>query len=474
MIKVARLTKRWILKSFIIIVAVLVAIEALVIALTHSSFYNQAQQQVKTRASVIQNTLDSYAADADVDFYERTRELIENFSDKNRMELVAIGRNKKPIMTSSGFAMQMGLGNEDLSSALNSDGRIGESLQKYSNGENIYCVTVASPSQSGDILALRLMASLEPADRQIRNMAMMYILIGVIIAIFILIVNIVFLHSIMRPVAEVEKTARRIAAGDFDVRIDTKYKDELGDLCDIVNYMADELSQSENMKNEFISSVSHELRTPLTAIRGWGETLADDTGCDKKTRQKGMNVIINETERLSSIVEDLLDFSKMQSGRFTIKKEKMDILAELEEAILAFSERAKREGISLNYNEPEMLSPIIGDKNRIRQVFVNILDNAIKYSDQGGQVSVTALEEYGMIYVTVEDRGCGISPEDLPKIKKKFYKGNLTRRGSGIGLAVVDEIVTMLGGTFEIKSQLGFGTTVTLTFPIMQETGKEA
>ncbi len=473
MIKVARLTKRWILKSFIIIIVVLVAIEALVIALTHSDYYNQAQQQVKTRASVIQNTLDAYAADADLDFYERTRELIENFSDKNRMELVAIDRNKKPIMSSSGFAPQTMLGNEDLSFALNSDLRIGESLQKHPNGENIYCITVVSPSQSSDILALRLMASLEPADRQIRNISMMYILVGVIIAVFILIVNIVFLHSIMRPVAEVEKTARRIAAGDFDVRIESKYRDELGDLCDIVNYMADELSQSENMKNEFISSVSHELRTPLTAIRGWGETLLDDVGSDKKTRQKGLNVIINETSRLSSIVEDLLDFSKMQSGRFTIKKEKMDILAELEEAIITFSERAKREGITLSYNEPEMLSPIIGDKNRIRQVFVNILDNAIKYSEQGGEVNVVAVEEYGMIYITVEDRGCGISPEDLPKIKKKFYKANLTRRGSGIGLAVVDEIVTLLGGTFEIKSQLGFGTTVTLTFPIAQETGKE-
>lgn len=474
MIKVARITKRWILKSFIIIVAVLVAIEALVIALTHNSYYNQAQQQVKTRATVIQNTMAAYASDADSDFYERTREMIENFSEKNLMELVAIDRNKRPIMSSSGFAPQTGLGTDDIALALNSDSGIGDSIQEHINGENIYCVTVISPSQSGDILALRLLASLQPADIQIRNMAMMYILVGIIIAVFILIVNLVFLHSIMRPIAEVEKTARRIAAGDFDVRITTKYKDELGDLCDIVNYMADELSQSENMKNEFISSVSHELRTPLTAIRGWGETLADDIGGDKETRKKGMNVIISETERLSSIVEDLLDFSKMQSGRFTIKKEKMDILAELEEAILAFSERAKREGIELHYNEPEMLSPIVGDRNRIRQVFVNILDNAIKYSEQGGSVSVNAREEYGMIYVTVEDRGCGISPEDLPKIKKKFYKGNLTRRGSGIGLAVVDEIVTMLGGTFDIESQLGFGTTVTLTFPIMQESDKEA
>ncbi len=468
MIKVARLTKRWILKSFIIIVAVLVAIEALVIALTHSSLYSQAQQQVKASASVILNSLDSYAQNADADFYERTRELIESFSEKNKMELVALDRNKRPIMSSSGFAVREDFGSEDINSALNSDSRIGESLQRLKGG-NIYCVTVASPSQSGDILALRLIASLEPADRQIRNMAMIYLLIGVIIAVFILIVNIVFLHSIMRPVAEVEKTARKIAAGDFDARIQTKYKDELGDLCDIVNYMADELSQSENMKNEFISSVSHELRTPLTAIKGWGETLCDDELCDKKTRQKGLSVIINETERLSSIVEDLLDFSKIQSGRFSIKNEKMDILAELEEAILAFSQRAQREGIEISYNEPQNLSPIMGDRNRIKQVFANILDNAIKYSGKGGKILVNAYEEYGMIYVTVEDFGCGISPEDLPKIKKKFYKANHSRRGSGIGLAVVDEIVSNLGGSFEIKSQLGFGTTVTLAFPTVRE-----
>ena len=151
----------------------------------------------------------------------------------------------------------------------------------------------------------------------------------------------------------------------------------------------------------------------------------------------------------------------------------MDILAELEEALLVFSEKAKREGITLTYNEPKMLSAISGDRNRVRQVFVNILDNAIKYSEAGGSIFVNASEEYGIIYVSVRDEGCGISPEDLPKIKKKFFKANLTKRGSGIGLAVVDEIVTMLGGTFEIKSQLGVGTEVIVSFPVMQQ-DKEA
>ena len=472
MVKIQRLTKRWLLRSFIIIIAALVCIEALVILLTRNSIYSSAQQTVKTRATVILNTLESYSLDADSDFYERTRDMIENFSVKNQMELIAIDRAKRPIMSSSGFAPQTMGKMSDLQEAIKSDSKMGESFEEI-DGETVYCISISSPSQSGDILALRLMASLSPAKAYLLRLSFMYSLIAMAVLLLCLFSNLVFLQSITKPVAEVEKTARKIAAGDFDVRIQTKYKDEMGDLCDIVNYMVDELSQSENMKNEFISSVSHELRTPLTAIKGWSETLADDMGNDKATRKKGLNVIISETERLSSIVEDLLDFSKIQSGRFTIKKEKMDILAELEEALLVFSDRAKREGIEVEYNEPEMLSPILGDKNRIRQVFVNILDNAIKYSQEGTTIRVNASEEYGMIYITVTDEGCGISPEDLPKIKKKFYKANLTKRGSGIGLAVVDEIVSMLGGSFEIESSLGVGTTVTLSFPVYIEAPKE-
>ncbi len=473
MIKLERVTKRWILRSFIIIAIALIIIEALVIFLTRDSFYSSAKQTVKTRAAVLQTTLSSYALDPEADFSERIRELIENFSDKGKMELVAVDRNKNSVMSSSGFAPQKIGEMQDLRLALKSSTLMGESMQKSENGENVYCVTILSPSQTGDIMALRLLASFAPADRQILELSIVYILIGLAILAFILIYNLVFIHSIMKPVADVEKTAQKIAAGDFGARIEHNYKDEMGDLCDIVNYMANELSQSENMKNEFISSVSHELRTPLTAIKGWSETLSDDESGDKDLRRRGLSVIRGETERLSSIVEDLLDFSKIQNGRFTIKKEKMDILAELEEAILVFSQRAEREGIELKYNEPEMLSAIIGDKNRIRQVFVNVLDNAIKYSEKGSTVSVIAKEEYGVIYISVQDEGCGISPEDLPKIKKKFFKGNLTRRGSGIGLAVVDEIVSMLGGSFEIASQLGVGTTVTLSFPIAHE-NKEA
>lgn len=182
--------------------------------------------------------------------------------------------------------------------------------------------------------------------------------------------------------------------------------------------------------------------------------------------EKGMKVIVGETERLSQMVEELLDFSRIQNGKFSLYKTKLDILAEVGEAVLMFTQRASREGVELVYNEPETLPPVYGDKNRLRQVFVNIIDNALKYTDEGGTITVTAVQPSPeSIVVSVSDTGAGISSEDLPKVKSKFYKGKSSRRGSGIGLAVADEIISMHGGCLELSSTKDVGTTVTISLP---------
>jgi signal transduction histidine kinase len=190
---------------------------------------------------------------------------------------------------------------------------------------------------------------------------------------------------------------------------------------------------------------------------------------DAETMQKGMHVIVNETERLSRMVEELLDFSRMQSGRLTLQPAPMDILAELGDAVLIYTEKAKREHIHLIYKEPEMLPFVYGDKNRIRQVFINVIDNALKYSNPNGIVTVSAEAIGNLIQVRISDNGVGISATDLPKVKTKFFKANHTRRGSGIGLAVADEIITMHKGRLEIHSELGAGTTVIIWLPAMPE-----
>jgi signal transduction histidine kinase len=254
--------------------------------------------------------------------------------------------------------------------------------------------------------------------------------------------------------------------GDFSVRIQSNTDDEIGELCSSINHMADELSSAEAMKNEFISSVSHELRTPLTAIKGWAETLMVDGGENPDTMKKGVGVIVNETERLQQMVEELLDFSRMQNGHFTLQNSNMDILAELGDAVLMYSDKARREQIEIIYDEPEMLPIVYGDKNRIRQVFINVIDNALKYSNSGDTVTIKADVKDGRVRVSVKDTGCGIKETDLAKVKTKFYKANHTRRGSGIGLAVADEIIAMHGGKLEIYSAgEGKGTKVTITLP---------
>ena len=284
------------------------------------------------------------------------------------------------------------------------------------------------------------------------------------VLLLLVVTGVYFIRSIIRPIKQISATTRKFAKGDFSVRIDSQSHDEIGDLCASINQMADELSNTENMKNEFISSVSHELRTPLTAIKGWAETMCMDT--DPDTIQRGVHVIVNETERLSEMVEELLDFSRMQSGRFSLQCATMDILAELGDAVLIYEEKARKENIRIIYQEPEMLPFVYGDKNRIRQVFINVIDNAIKYSNPGSTITVSAEEVGNMIQVTVTDNGVGISEADLPHVKTKFFKANHTRRGSGIGLAVADEIISMHGGRLDITSELNVGTNVTITLPV--------
>jgi signal transduction histidine kinase len=250
--------------------------------------------------------------------------------------------------------------------------------------------------------------------------------------------------------------------------LERKSRDEIGELCEIINYMAEELDAAEKMKNDFISSVTHELRTPLTAIQGWAETLLADGGQDRQVLERGMTVIISETTRLSDMVEELLDFSRMQSGRLKLVKAKMDVVAELSEAVMMYQEKARREQKDLLFEDDELLVLVYGDKNKLRQVFVNVIDNAIKYSDNGGKVTVTAAAGPDLVIITVADTGIGIRPGDLPKIKTKFFKANSTRRGSGIGLAVADEIIPRHGGGLLLDSRYGEGTTVTITLPVFK------
>ncbi len=446
----------------------------LIVVLTISvliSFYytNSAGQYVTAKLNTVSGLLSQYYTDNPATFASRVRLLIEDWDDKERTELMAVSATGTVTMTSSGFAPTREILAQDYTDAVAS-GSTGFFRGRLPDGEKIVAVSVVTPDTTGDFSVIRLVSSMTKVDRHIRSYIVIISLIGVAIVIFMLFSGMYFVKSIVLPVNKVGNTARRYAKGDFSARIPIETNDEIGELCMIINKMADNLAQSEAMKNEFISSVSHELRTPLTAIKGWAETIEampDDT----EMTAKGMRVINSETERLSQMVEDLLDFSRMQNGKFTLERGKVDILAELGDAVLIYTEKAKKEGIELVYSEPEDL-PIIdnADRNRLRQVFINVIDNAIKYSDRGGLVTVNAaVTPDDIIEIEVADNGCGIREEDLEKVKTKFFRANHIKRGSGIGLAVADEIMQMHGGSIDIKSVFGEGTKVLISIPAVNK-----
>ncbi|MBQ5896943.1 MAG: HAMP domain-containing histidine kinase [Oscillospiraceae bacterium] len=466
---VKKITKRWLLNSLGVILVILIALEIVIAFSIKDYYYGSVEKVVYSQSETVSGLLSKYYSEGTGDYEDYFRGIVTSFEKRNIMELMAMDEDGNVILTSSGFLPEKSSLTPDCFEAKDNIGKNAEYIGEI-NGENIMSVTVVPDGSTEEFFSFRLVTSMENVDRQILVAIIGTSLIGIAIIFFVVVSGSYFINSIVNPVGQISETAKKIAEGDFNAKIEKKTDDEIGELCETINYMADELGATERMKNDFISSVSHELRTPLTAIKGWAEMLEDsskDRSIDSKTLERGMGVIIGETERLSVMVEELLDFSRLQSGRMVLQPMKLDIIAELSEAVLTFEQRAIREKKALIYDENDDIIPVMGDKNRLRQVFVNIIDNALKYSDEGGSVTISAIRlENGFVDIVVKDTGIGIPADQLEKVKTKFFKGNATRRGSGIGLAVADEIIRMHGGEILLDSVEGEGTTVTIRLPI--------
>ena len=326
---------------------------------------------------------------------------------------------------------------------------------------------------NGELLgSYRWSTSMSEAYKTIYGVISIIILVCFVVLLFSCFSGLFFVKSIVRPIRDVSNIARTIAMGNFDARIEMTKNDEIGELRDTINYMASELSQAQNLKNDFISSVSHELRTPLTAIRGWGETAKMSLGTDEELVRRGLDVVLSESDRLSSLVEELLDFSRMETGRLTLTSQPINVTAILVESVDMYTELAKKQEIELVLTNPYNELIVMGDRDRLKQVFINIIDNAVKYTVGAGQVLVSADIEEACVRITVTDTGVGIPAQDLDRVKEKFYKANKTVRGSGIGLAVADEIIKQMNGLLFIESTENVGTSVTIVLPLYEEQNK--
>ncbi len=464
------ITKRWVLNTLCSIVAIIIFA---VVCLSYfiSTYYSSSVEQALSSRSVeLSNILSDFSSDSDQGFTATARDYVENFPDKEHMEIIVINSDGQVIVTSTGFTPENGEAMPDYDSALVSTSGYARWTGKLSSGEGVTAVTrIVKNTDGNTICAVRYVSSMSAVNRLVATAIVIFSTVGIIIIALVILSGTYFIRSIVRPVRVVSDTAKQIAQGDFNAQIDKMYDDEIGDLCDSINDMARELGAAERMKNDFISSVSHELRTPLTAIKGWAETMQSCGIPDQETFDKGMDIIVKESSRLTGIVEELLDFSRMQNDSMVLRPEKLDVLAELDEVLYMLRDRAITEEKHLLYDQPESMPPIKADKNKLKQVFFNIIDNALKYTPAEGVVGIQVLLSDPIIKVIVTDTGCGIAPDDLPRVKDKFFKANQSVRGSGIGLAIADEIVKKHGGTLDIESGIGVGTTVTIGLPVAAE-----
>ena len=469
-IKVRGVTRNWVLNVLLLLTAIILALVIIIIASVHSNYYDSVSSYINS----IAGSFDRLAVCDSSAYYDEARSLSTQFTLKNQVEVQILDTAGTVIVSTSGFLPPEDEKMPDYEKAV-ADGISGEWTGYTSGDEHVMASTyILTDYGNGSNGAVRCIVSLQKLDRHILFINLIIIAFAIILVFVAAFSGIFFVRSIIKPIGEISNVARKIALGDFKARLKIQEPNsEIGELCDTINYMASELESTDRMKNEFISSVSHELRTPLTAIRGWGETISD-ANVDRELAMKGVSVILNETTRLSGLVEELLDFSRIQTGKMSYKNEKIDILAEVGEAVYAYQQIAKKNDIILSYHEPESVSPVMGDPDRLEQVFINIIDNAIKYTSPGGAINVDVKEVEGCVQISVSDTGAGIPADKIDRIKEKFFKANNTVRGSGIGLAVADEIIKHHNGLLLIDSTEGVGTTVTVVLPTVKKAQSES
>ena len=469
-IKVRGVTRNWVLNVLLLLTAIILALVIITVATVHNNYYESVSSYIHS----ISGSFDRLAVCDSSAYYDEARSLSTQFTLKNQVEVQILDTAGTVIVSTSGFLPPEDEKMPDYEKAV-ADGISGEWTGYTSGDEHVMASTyILTDYGNGSNGAVRCIVSLQKLDRHILFINLIIISFAIILVLVAAFSGIFFVRSIIKPIGEISNVARKIALGDFKARLKIQESNsEIGELCDTINYMASELESTDRMKNEFISSVSHELRTPLTAIRGWGETISD-ANVDRELAMKGVSVILNETTRLSGLVEELLDFSRIQTGKMSYKNEKIDILAEVGEAVYAYQQIASKNDIILSYHEPESVSPVMGDPDRLEQVFINIIDNAIKYTSSGGAINVDVKEVEGCVQISVSDTGAGIPADKIDRIKEKFFKANNTVRGSGIGLAVADEIIKHHNGLLLIESTEGVGTTVTVVLPTAKKPQPES
>ncbi|MFD2114368.1 sensor histidine kinase [Paenibacillus yanchengensis] len=459
------LQTKMVLSYLVLILLVVAVIGGLFITTLWNYYYGSTQSVMKQRAESALTVHGRILAEQDLT--QQANYMLQFMAaDRGATTIQLLQPSGELQMDSNGLANQHKYETEDVKEALAGQVSSWRGVDPYFQ-ERVISVTVPVKNEVRIVSLLRYSSSLKNVDQILQHQVQKVIFIGIIVILLFLFVSLFFARKIVKPLHQLTRATKQMTTGDWTTRATVYGKDEISQLSVAFNMMMDELNKREKMKNDFISSISHELRTPLTSIKGWSVTLADDDQELQADEMKtGLQIIANETKRLSGLVEDLLDFSKLSSQSLQLNTDMVDLNMIVTATMNQFIVR--EEQMKIGMVAQLALSPIIVplDYNRFKQVLINVMDNAFKFTDSGGSIRITTMIKTNSAVVMIADNGKGIAAEHMSHITEKFYKGNTTHSGSGLGLAISKEIMELHGGTLQIESELGAGTVVTLSLPL--------
>lgn len=463
------LRQRWLINTAGTICAFGMICVVLVTALLGKYYYSEMESDMRLSASTATAFFENVEHQSYEESYQFCMTYAQTFENQNHINIQFISASGEMVASSYGAVTEKLPATDEVAEAIAT-----QQSQRFigtdpSTDEHIMAVSSPVFYTDGSLIGvLRYVSSTWELHRQIAIVACISFAVLMAVLVVVLLSGNYYLKSILESLSQIVDKAKMIANGSYGIQIHSKYDDEIGELANTINEMSMQINQNEKAQTEFISSLSHELRTPLTAITGWSETLLNSDDLDENTR-RGVKIILGEGKRLTEMVLELLDFTRIQDGRMTLNVEPTDIRAEFEDTVFMYGSRLVQDGIQLEYlDNDDEIPEIPCDPKRLRQVFLNILDNAAKHGGEGKRIDADIAYVDNSVLIRIRDYGPGIPEDELSLVKRKFYKGSSKARGSGIGLAVCDEIVQMHGGSLTLENAPGGGTLVTIELPVSQ------
>lgn len=340
--------------------------------------------------------------------------------------------------------------------------------------KNLFEYNISEEEKPEIIGGVYIITPLEPLETTIRAIQIQFSYIFIIAIIVSSLLALFLSRSFTDPLIKINNVAKEISLGNYDARIQLKSSEEIRVLGETINNLAKQLTKVEQMRREFIANVSHELRTPLSYLKGYAEILLDGLAETESDREKYLNIILEESERLRKMVDEILHLSQIEAGSIQLKLTPFSVEAIVKRTIDKILPLAAKRDISIKFNKiDDDLLMCVADENRIKQILINLLNNAVKHSFNHGNILISSYRLNDRIYICVRDFGEGIAEEDLPFIWDRFYTAGKSKckgfESSGLGLSIIKSIINAHGCDITVNSVKGEGTEFCFWLPSYKE-----